>query len=65
VNPPEPHPAAAPPPAEPREPVSTFTVVKPRRTFAEPQEEQDGFAPAEYAEIDMRTSKRWPHSWQT
>jgi len=65
VNPPVPHPALPPTLAEPREPVSTFTVVKPRSTFAEPQEEQAGFAPAEYTEIDMRTSKRWPQSWQT
>jgi len=65
VNPPVPHPVLPPTPPEPREPVSTFTVAKPRSTFAEPQEEHDGFEPAEYAEIDMRTSKRWPQSWHT
>jgi hypothetical protein len=49
----------------PREPVRTFTAAKLRAALFDPQPVQVGPTPSEYAEIDMRTSKRWPQSWQT
>jgi hypothetical protein len=52
-------------PTEPRPAVSTFTVVKARETSVEPQASHAGFAPSEYAAMDIRTSKRSPQLRQT
>jgi len=43
----------------------TFTAVNARSTFREPHWGHERPSPAEYAEMDSRTSKVLPHSWQT
>lgn len=46
----------------PPEPVSTFTTLKLRSAFVELQAGHSGFAPSEYSDMDIRTSKRDPQS---
>ena len=40
-----------------QEPVITFTALKRRSACVEPQEGHSGFAPSEYSDMDIRTSK--------
>jgi hypothetical protein len=44
--------------------VITLTEVKARVTSPEPHFSQTGFAPSEYAVMDIRTSKRASQAWQ-
>ncbi len=56
------------PPPEPELewlPAMTFTAVNARSTFCEPHSGQVRPSPAEYADMDSRTSKVVPHSWHT
>jgi hypothetical protein len=64
VNPlcPHPPPGRAPPPEW--EPAITFTDVKVRSTFVEPQVGQARPPPSAYADMERRTSKEAPQSWQ-
>ncbi len=43
----------------------TFTAVNARSTFFEPHSEHSRPSPEEYADIERRTSKDAPQSWQT
>ena len=47
----------------PREPVSTLTEVKARSTSLEPHWGQGGLFPAEYSDMDIRTSKGKLQYW--
>jgi hypothetical protein len=55
--------ARAPPPE--CDPAMTFTAVNARSTFEEPQAGQARPCPSAYADMDRRTSKEAPQSWQT
>jgi len=43
----------------------TFTAVKARSTRVEPQAVHTRPWPSAYADMERRTSKAAPHSWQT
>lgn len=48
----------------PWEPAMTFTAVKARSTLVEPQAVHTRPSPAAYADMERRTAKAAPQSWQ-
>jgi hypothetical protein len=64
VNLPGPHAGRLPAVPELLPEVITLTELKARVTFSEPHFSQTGFAPSEYAVMDIRTSNRTAQSWQ-